>query len=243
MGAMIARFLAAALLALAATYSEAGAQTPGRRASMVVELYTSQGCHQCPRANRLLGMFAREENVLALTFPVGIWDYLGWRDTFARPEFTARQRAYSETLHVRGRFTPQLVVDGANQISAADWDAARAMIEGARAAAAPANAPEVSIARVRSGRVRVTLGAGQTGANADVWLIAYDPGPLNVAIRGGLNNNRTVAHYNLVRSIEKLGAWNGASVWYERPRCTPNCAVIVQVTSGGPVLSAAYVER
>lgn len=243
MAAMIARFLAVALIALAAAMADAAAQTQGQRAAMVVELYTSQGCHQCPRANRLLGMFAREENVLALTFPVGIWDYLGWRDTFARPEFSDRQRAYSETLRVRGRFTPQLVVDGANQISAADWDAARAMIERARVAAPPAIAPELSIIRLRNGRTRVTVGAGAAGANADVWLIAYDPGPLNVAIRGGLNNNRTVAHYNLVRSIEKLGAWNGASVWYERPRCTPNCAVIVQSPSGGPVLAAAYVER
>ena len=243
MGAMIARILAAALLALAAAYSEAVAQTPGRRASMVVELYTSQGCHQCPRANRLLGMFAREESVLALTFPVGIWDYLGWRDTFARPEFGERQRAYSEALRVRGRFTPQLVVDGADQISASDWDAARAMIDHARSAAAPANAPVLSIMRLRNGRVRVTVGAGTPGANADIWLIAYEPGPLNVSVRGGLNLNRTVSHYNLARSIEKLGAWNGVPMWYERARCTPNCAVIVQSPSGGPVLSAAYVER
>ncbi len=243
MAAMIARFLAAALMALAAVMADAAAQTPGRRAAMVVELYTSQGCHQCPRANRLLGMFAREESVLALTFPVGIWDYLGWRDTFARPEFGDRQRAYSGALRVRGRFTPQLVVDGANQISAADWDAARAMIDRARSAAAPANAPDLSIIRLRNGRVRVTIGAGAPGANADIWLIAYDPGPLDVSIRGGLNMNRTVTHYNLVRSIERLAAWNGVSAWYERPRCTPNCAVIVQTPSGGPVLSAAYVER
>lgn len=243
MGAMIARFLAATLIGLAALAGDAAAQTQGRRASMVVELYTSQGCHQCPRANRLLGMFAREESVLALTFPVGIWDYLGWRDTFARPEFGERQRAYSEALRVRGRFTPQLVVDGASQISASDWDAARAMIDRARVAAAPANAPEVSILRLRNGRVRVTIGAGASGASADVWLIAYDPGPLDVAIRGGLNNNRTVTHFNLALSVERLGIWNGAALWYERPRCAPNCAVIVQTPAGGPVLSAAYMER
>ena len=101
-------FLAAMLMALAATAGSAQAQAQGERAQMVVELFTSQGCTQCPRANRLLGMFAREEEVLALTFPVGIWDYLGWHDTFAQPEFADRQRAYSATMRVRGRFTPQV---------------------------------------------------------------------------------------------------------------------------------------
>jgi len=131
---MIVRFLAALAIAVAATATPALGQTQGRRAATVVELYTSQGCSQCPRANRLLGMFSREDDVLALTFPVGIWDYLGWHDTFAQPEFAERQRSYSQTLRVRGRFTPQLVVNGARTISASDWDEARATYDGARRA-------------------------------------------------------------------------------------------------------------
>jgi hypothetical protein len=126
---MIVRFLAALAVAIVALATPALAQTQGRRAAMVVELYTSQGCTQCPRANRLLGIFSREDDVLALAFPVGIWDYLGWQDTFAQPEFAERQRAYSQTLRVRGRFTPQLVVNGARTISASDWDEARAIYD------------------------------------------------------------------------------------------------------------------
>ena len=60
---MIGRLFAMALVALAATTMNARAQE-GERAQMVVELFTSQGCSQCPRANRLLGMFAREDDVL-----------------------------------------------------------------------------------------------------------------------------------------------------------------------------------
>jgi len=56
---MMARFLAAVLIGLAATVTTAHAQTQGERAEVVVELYTSQGCTQCPRANRLLDMFSR----------------------------------------------------------------------------------------------------------------------------------------------------------------------------------------
>lgn len=241
--AMIARLLSIVLFGLAATTVAASAQTQGRRAAMVVELYTSQGCVQCPRANRLLGMFAREDGVLALTFPVGIWDYLGWRDTLARPEFTDRQRAYAQTLRGRGRFTPQLIIDGENQISASDWDAARAMIEETRAAPGAAAAPDLSITRLRNGRVRITAGAAPRGVETDLWLVAYEPGPVTVVISAGINRNRTISHYNLVSSIEPILPWSGAAAWYERPRCAPRCAVILQQRDGGPVLAAAFVER
>lgn len=240
---MIARFLAVALIALAATITSAHAQTQGRRAQMVVELYTSQGCTQCPRANRLLGMFSREDDVLALTFPVGIWDYLGWRDTFALPEFSERQRAYSQALRVRGRFTPQLVINGARQGSASDWDEARATFDEQKHAGWPQGAPQVSIVTFRNGRARATVGSGLAGANADIWMLAYDPGPLTVMITGGLNRNRSVSHYNLVRWIERVDGWNGASAWYERPRCTPECAVLVQERNGGRIIAAAYTYR
>lgn len=240
---MIVRFLIALAVAAAVNATPALAQTQGRRAETVVELYTSQGCTQCPRANRLLCMFSREDNVLALTFPVGIWDYLGWHDTFAQPEFAERQRSYSQTLRVRGRFTPQLVVNGARTISASDWDEARAIYEDQQRAGWPASAPDLSLTLLRNGRARATVGAGPAGVSADVWMLAYDPGPLTVVITGGVNRNRSVPHYNLVKWIERVGTWNGASVWHERPRCQPECAVIVQEPNGGRILAASYTHR
>lgn len=239
---MIARFFALVLLALAATATAAQAQEETHRPQVVVELYTSQGCTQCPRANRLLGRFSHEDGVLALTFAVGIWDYLGWSDTFAQPAFTDRQRAYSRALRVRGRFTPQLVMNGQRQVSASDWDDARAALEEVRAAARPEGAPEITMSRLRSGRVRVTVGAGRA-VNADIWLVAFDPGPLTVVVAGGVNVNRTVAHYNVVRTIERIDTWNGSATWFERPRCTPECAVIVQEPDGGRIIAAAYTYR
>ena len=120
---MIFRAFAAALLGLVVFALPARAQTPstGEHPQVVLELYTSQGCVQCPRANRLVGMFSREPGVLALTFPVGIWDYLGWRDTLARPAYSDRQQGYSGTLRVRGRFTPQLVFERKRNQSPLDF--------------------------------------------------------------------------------------------------------------------------
>ena len=240
---MIVRFLVAVAIAIAATATPALAQTQGRRAAMVVELYTSPGCSQCPRANRLLGIFSREDDVLALTFPVGIWDYLGWHDTFAQPEFADRQRAYSQTLRVRGRFTPQLVVNGARTISASDWDEARAIYDDQQRAGWPPTAPAVSLTLLRNGRARATIGSGTPGVNADIWMVAYDPGPLTVVITGGVNRNRSIPHYNLVKWIERVGTWEGAGVWHERARCQPECAVIVQEPNGGRILAASYTHR
>lgn len=241
---MNARLFTAALLALAVTTVAARAQeTDGRRAPVVVELYTSQGCSQCPRANRQLGQFARDPGVLALTFPVGYWDYLGWTDTFAQPEFTTRQRLYSRSLRTRGLSTPQLIIDGVRQTSANDWDLSRATLEEVRSTPRDAGAPDVSIARLPGGRVRATIGAGRTTRPADVWMVAYDPGPLTVMITHGENARRQIAHYNLVRWIVRVGEWRGAPAFFERPRCATNCAVIVQTPDGGPILGAAYISR
>lgn len=237
---MIGRLLAATVFLLCgAWFAPALAQTTTVRAAAVVELYTSQGCNQCPRANRLLGMFSREDNVLALTFPVPIWDYLGWRDTFAEREFADRHFAYSRSLHVRGRFTPQLVFNGTSQASASYWDEARAMLEQARSQSLPSG-PYISISRVRYANVQVSIGAGSRRPNADVWIIAYDPGPISTYVTRGANFNRRIYHYNLATSIERAGAWNGDAVTFQRSRCTPSCAVIIQEPEGGRILAAAY---
>jgi hypothetical protein len=242
---MKAGIFVAVLLGLAALVSDASAQAGGGNGPpVVVELYTSQGCVQCPRANRLLEVMSHRPNVLALTFSVGIWDYLGWRDTLARPEYAQRQRAYSSRLRVRGRFTPQLVFNGVNQVSAGDWDTAQSVLDDVVAAARPQGAPEVSMVRLPNNRVRVTIGAGATGgAAADIWLIAYDPGPVTVLITGGVNMNRTIQHFNLVRTLERVDGWDGASKWFERQHCDPECAVLIQAPNGGPILAAAYTYR
>lgn len=242
---MKAGIIAAVLLGLTALFSDASAQVGGGSGPpVVVELYTSQGCQQCPRANRLLGMMSRRPNVLALTFPVGIWDYLGWRDTLARPEYAARQLAFSERMRVRGRFTPQLIFNGDSQVSAGDWDDAQNALEASATAPRPQGAPEVSMVRLRNNKVRVTIGSGSPGsAPADIWLIAYDPGPVTVVITGGVNMNRSVQHYNLVRTMERVDTWNGAGKWFERAHCDPECAVFVQQANTGPILAAAYTYR
>lgn len=243
LGRMIVRILAIALLGLAALAAPARAQTSGERASAVVELYTSQGCRQCPRANRLLGQFTREERVLALTFAVGIWDYLGWDDTFARPEFDARQRNYVRAMRMRGRATPQLIVNGAHSLNSYDWDEARAEFERVRGQGLTLAPGDLALTRLSNNRVRITLGANARAAGSDIWLISYSTRPMAVTVTRGLNRDRNVVHYNVVQSLDRIATWNGRPAYYERARCTPGCAVLVQSPNGGPLLGAAYTVR
>src|SRR3712207_3898755 len=85
---------------------------PAAADPVVIELYTSQGCEECWRANQVLMDLAERPNVLALTFAVDYWDYLGWPDSFAQPAFTERQDRYRRALRLRMLGTPQVVVDG-----------------------------------------------------------------------------------------------------------------------------------
>lgn len=238
---VIGRFFAFALLATIGLSSPAFAQRQGERADIVVELFTSQGCTQCPRANRLLGILSAEDGALGLTFPVDIWDYLGWADTLARADFTRRHRAYTSSLRGR-RFTPQLVVNGASQVSASDWDEARSVFEAERSPDRPRPQVGINLTRLRNDRIRVTLEAAPLSTPLDVWMVSYDPGPIIVLVTGGPNTNRSVAHHNVAIDIEQLGTWTGESVWYERARCRPYCAILVQEPNGGQIVAAAYVS-
>ena len=78
---------------------------------IVVELYTAQGCGSCGAASEHVAGLATDKGVIPLTFAVDYWDYLGWKDTFARPEFADRQRAYDKRFGVAEVFTPQVVVE------------------------------------------------------------------------------------------------------------------------------------
>ena len=249
---MKAHLAAVALLLFAAFGLNAQAQERAAAAAeasasavTVVELYTSQGCFSCPRANRLVRQFTRDHNVLALTFPVGYWDYLGWADTFARPEFVDRQRLYSRALHFRAPYTPQLIIDGARQVSAASWDLSRAVFDEVRTDAVNAPpSPRITLRRMGNDVARVEVSRGaHAGQPADIWFVSYDPGPLTVLITRGENANRRVTHYNLVQRIVRAGEWNGEATWFERAQCRPECAVLVQEPNGGPILAAAFTQQ
>lgn len=205
---------------------------------VVVELFTAQGCADCLDANARLEAVAEEPGVIVLTYGVDYWDYLGWSDTFAKPEFTARQRAYRQPLRMRTVSTPQVVIDGRRQVSGAhDPDLQLAIDEEAARRVYP---PQVEF-RERGDRVGVGSGRVPTGG-AEVVAVIFTPGPQTVEIQSGDNRGRTVRQVNVVRSVRTLGDWSGQPVLYALPGhvgSDQSVAVLVQARSDRRILTGA----
>lgn len=203
------------------------------RQPVVVELYTAQGCSSCAAADRLVSQLAQRKGVLALTLSVDYWDYLGWSDTFARPEFTARQRAYMQKMGMREVYTPQLVIDGRLQASGANPARVEALIKQAQRAGH--NSPEMV---VRRGRLAVGSGRVPAGG-AEVWLVRYDPDEQAVVVKRGENRGQTVTQKNVVRQLVQLGSWRGRSKLYVLPPASAGdlkTAIVVQASRTGRIL-------
>lgn len=201
---------------------------------VVVELFTAQGCSSCRAANSHLADLADDPGVLALTFAVDYWDYLGWRDTFAQPIFAERQKAYSRKLAVREVYTPQVVVDGRFQTGGVRADKVDALV--AQAAKGPHNPPDMLF--MLNGRIAVGSGPVPRGG-ADVWLIRYDPRSVEVTPKKGDNRGEAVTHRNVVRQVARLGSWYGKPSAFKPPKATEDglkTVVIVQVAKGGRIL-------
>ncbi|MBZ9675147.1 DUF1223 domain-containing protein [Mesorhizobium sp. ES1-1] len=199
----------------------------------VVELFTSQGCSSCPPANANLIKVKDQPGVLALSFNVTYWDYLGWKDTFGKAEFTQRQVSYEPALGHDGPFTPQVVVNGrADAVGAAPGEIQRLI-----SSAGSAKGPSLSLAGGK-----VAIGAGSApGGKADVWLVRYAKGVVQVPVGRGENSGRTLPHANVVHSLKKLGSWTGGATALDLPAAQGDLrtAVLVQSPGGGPILAAA----
>lgn len=231
----------AAGLAATSTAQPAGAApravAVARTAPVVVELFTAQGCDGCPEANQRVEALAAQPGVIALTYPVDYWDWLGWTDTLAQPEFADRQRSYIQPLRLRAVATPQVIIDGRRPASAADETALLSAVE---AEQARRDAPLQIEFRARGDRVGIGSGRAPRGG-AEVTAVVYAPGLQTVQVESGDNRGRTVRQVNVVRRIAPLGRWTGAPVLFALPDVAEDEAVVVlvQARDDRAILTAA----
>jgi len=231
-------FAAAVALALVLTgRTAAAADTP----LTVVELFTSQGCSSCPPADALLGELAGRDDVLALSMHVDYWDYIGWKDPFASPETTGRQRAYARQFGLRYVYTPQMIVHGATEVTGSD----RAEVMRHIAGTHTADQVAVDMRRDGANAIVVSIGDGR-GAGAAVWLVMVDRRHVTQVLRGE-NRGTEMRNFNVVRKLVRIGTWNGEAmtipVSMPADQSTGDlCAVFVQAGSTGPILGAARLD-
>ena len=87
------------IVALPASAMPATTFESGETQSTLIELFTSEGCSSCPPAEKWMSALKSNQDlwktIIPVAFHVDYWDRLGWRDCFAKPEFTSRQQRYA----------------------------------------------------------------------------------------------------------------------------------------------------
>jgi hypothetical protein len=217
----------------------------------VVELFTSQGCNSCPPADEFFAELAAKPDLVALSYHVDYWDYLGWQDTLSRKENTARQFEYMRSFNSRSVYTPQAVINGRVHVNGANRAAVNDELSGMQKAG---EGMVVGIKISRSGDgVMIDAGdaaSGSSNVNAHVVVVYFDP-PQTIAIGKGENDGRSLTYWNAVSDIQTAGMWHGKAQRYELPMSEiakkGGCAVLLQSVDKdglpGPILGAAVIRK
>ncbi|WP_343079379.1 DUF1223 domain-containing protein [Ostreiculturibacter nitratireducens] len=208
---------------------------------VVVELYTSQGCSSCPPADALLAELAPREDVIALALHVDYWDYIGWKDSFAAPEYTMRQKAYARAVGARSVYTPQIVVQGQEHLVGLRPMELADLIRAHGAKPSP-----VRLTLERAGgavRIRAEALGNPLRRELIVQLVRYTPEEV-VEIMHGENAGRRITYANIVTSWQPLGEWDGAApLAMEAPAEGDGPTVVILQEEGpGPILAAARLR-
>lgn len=187
-------------------------------ATEVIELFTSEGCSSCPPADRWLSTLKNKsetfKSIIPMSFHVDYWDYIGWKDRFAKNEYTQRQRQYVATSGVSQAYTPQMVTNSN------EW---RGFISGQRKWVP--NERDVGV-------LKVTL-----PDNAKEMVVRFAPNEkrdnyvINVAILGmgliskvtsGENHDRTLKHDFVVLKHQEQAVAGNPSAWKVALPAIPN---------------------
>lgn len=244
---MIRRLALVFSLALPLAAAEAAETTAAGAAPLtVVELFTSQGCSSCPPADALLSRLAERDDVIALSMHVDYWDYIGWKDLFASPVVTERQRDYAASLGGRYVYTPQMVIQGASEAVGSDVRAVEWRIKEAR------KLPRVTVglsADLAADTVTISLPPADTMESHTILLAVYDDEKV-VNVPRGENGGRTLKYSHVVREFRRLGTWRGEAaeipISLSELRAQDSdayaCAVLLQSMETGRILGAAKIE-
>lgn len=239
------RRAALGLSAAAALSLVAPARAAASGASVVVELFTSQGCSSCPPADEFMGDLVGRDNIIGLSLNVDYWDYIGWRDTLASPANTKRQRDYARKRGDNRIYTPQMVINGHRHAVGSDRKTVSSIID-EESRRTERSLVQMSISGVGP-EIAVTVGAASNDIlrkESAVVLMTLLP-VVTVTIEKGENSGRQVSYYNVVRKIVPVGMWQGDPAFFKLPKETllsdPQecCVGLLQIASSGVVIGSA----
>ncbi len=243
--------LAAALILPASAIVQAQVPEPGINPSFpapktVLELFTSQGCDTCPPADQVLASYAERPDIVAITLPVDIWDYLGWKDTLASDKNSERQKAYAKARGDNAIYTPQVIVNGMVGVNGSDPGSIDKAILRTDEELQNQHVP----IRFWHERNSIVIEAGDAppgleNKEATIWFAVVQK-KADVPVRRGENKGKTLTYTNIVREMIPVGTWNGKAMELRLARTaimrpeTQACIVLLQEGKAGPILGAAW---
>lgn len=222
---------AVALGLILAVLTGAGVARSGDAEPVVVELFTSQGCSSCPPADNLMAELSEREDVIALALHVDYWDYIGWKDEYADPAYTRRQKNYARAAGHTSVYTPQMVINGQDHVV------------GTRAMKL---ADLITLHKQASARVELDVTRSGDAVSIQARHLAEPPAiPLQVQlvrfmpervaqITRGENAGRTIRYVNVVESWEPLGDWDPSGDLSLELEITGDLPAVVLLQEPGP---------
>jgi hypothetical protein len=232
------------LFLLAAAASVNGAD----RVPVLAELFTSEGCSDCPPADRLLELLDRSQpvagaQIIVLSEHVDYWNQLGWRDPYSAAQFSRRQEQYARVLGSQVA-TPQLVVDGRTAVIANDPPAVqKAIARASERAKAPVRIAE---AKRAGGEVALQIAIPPLAkGHAEVWAAVADESDRS-SVNRGENAGRTLTHVAVARSLRKIGSVGtskGLETAVRLPAAEGAARVVVFLANGGGEVLGADAAR
>ncbi len=198
--------LLASLLA-AAGFARAAQSAPPAPTPVLVELFTSEGCSDCPPADDLLGQLDAQQPVpgveaIVLSEHVTYWNQDGWHDPFSLDEMTDRQQEYQRDFGLSDVYTPQMVVDGAVQFVGNDVNKLTAALT--RAAASPKIPVSIADAHLAAdGSIAFSVHAQD--AKSSLLAAVAENATVSEVLRGE-NKGRTLHHVAVVRVLKEFGS-------------------------------------
>lgn len=172
---------------------------------VLVELFTSEGCSDCPPADDLLSRLDREQpipgvHVVVLSEHVTYWNHQGWRDPYSLELMDERQNDYVAQFHLDSNYTPQAIVDGAEQLVGNNVRGVVHAIQ--HQAELPARSVEITAATLDKGKARFQVAAPGSGGDHLYAAVAQDV--THSEVMRGENAGRTLHHVAVVRSLKQF---------------------------------------
>jgi hypothetical protein len=244
--------LGAGALAIASALALAG---PGKAVPQPVptntalELFTSQGCSSCPPADALLVELSKKPGIVALSFSVDYWNYLGWEDTLSSPAFSERQRQYARARGDGKVYTPQVIVDGLTHVNGSNEAAIEMAMRNAAEKLKNVRVP-LSL-HDENDTLVIDIGAAPDASDkrdATVWLVVAKKLE-TVSIKRGENQGRTLSYHHPVRELMPVGMWKGEAMTIRLPlkelktRGGDALIAFLQVENLGPILGIAEYQN